>query len=190
MDSTNTKDFFQINVYNHSGNHYRHLENQRNDYVKFYFTFIAASVTVIQFLPKEGKGIEATFGVDMILIINLILGTLIYAAIKKIGFALTMHNNVLKWLGNNYLSSVKCKKIHGIDDKFQKILDSRLLNTQLAMENSIFFILFIFDIIIIYSTVSKIEKDKIFINIIIWVLVLILLIFQFIILFKKNHSAQ
>lgn len=190
MDSINEKDDFQINLYNHSGNHYRHLENQRNEYVKFYFTFIAATIALIQFLPKSENSFSVTLGIVAILLINLILGTLIYAAIKKIGFALNMHYNVLEWMGLNYLTKNKYDEILGINEKFKKILDSRLLNTQLSMEYSIIFILFILDITIASITACKICKETIFIVLLIWIVVAALITLQIILLVKKNDSAK
>ena len=178
----------------HSGSHYRHLENQRNQYVGFYFTVLVGSAGLtLNIISGESFSQDSSIllvGVNLIIMFNLIIGAVLLAAIKKNGFALKMHEQVLIWAINKSLNEEKLKldDILGDFGSHNKTLTSKVFSSQLAMEYVIVFISLLLDILYLFVCCYSLDS-KIF-SLPMIIILIPIVIFQIIVFRKKSYGAQ
>ena len=178
----------------HSGNHYRHLENQRNQYVGFYFTVLVGSagltLNIISGQSFSQNSSMFLIGVNLIIMFNLIIGSVLLAAIKKNGFALKMHEQVLIWAINKSLQEEKIEldNILGKYGSQNKTLSSKVFSSQLAMEYVIIFVSILLDILYVIVCYNLIERKELSLPMI--VILIPIVLFQIIVFRKRSNGAQ
>ncbi len=98
-----------IELYKESSNHYKHLENLRSQYVAFYFAFLPATLT---YLSKESDKIGSYINIDVSsntvlgagILLNMIVGTLVFLAVVKLGFAIKRHEKIIMYFTEDILN--------------------------------------------------------------------------------------
>jgi Na+-driven multidrug efflux pump len=184
---------FLIELFKEAYNHYRHLENQRNQYMIFYFTLLIGSVGLITAIISKENPLDHNryfqIGVEMVLWFNLVVSAILLAATKKNGFALKRHERIIYSTANQLLS-VENRGYEDFtkpyDDK-HPYYESRIISTQLAIEYVIIIISALIDITfsVLLFYFRELGNAR-------WAMAIIFIpvfIFQVIVFLKKSDKA-